>query len=825
MKQLILLLINLLIFILLPHKLISQQSGNKPEYIQIRRDHKCFASDHDFHTQVLAPEALKTLKSMNGAPHAKFEVVYHNFPENAKAAFQYAVDIWASLLYSPMTIKIDAYWEAMETAKLGNADPYRYYKNFGGAPEPNLYYPIALAEKLAHDELNATDEPEIVARFNSTKSDWYFGTDGKTPNGTYDFATVVLHELGHGLGFDGMLVAEENIGVWFSDFPYIFDMYLENGTGQSLINKQLFPNPSFKLYQQYTGNNLFFNSSIAALSNGGNKPKLYADENYLEGSNIYHLDEATYPAGNKDELMTPSFGRSQSVHNPGQLVLDMFAQMGWINTYITHLQIKDIESTTGTIPVKAVIKSDTNLVAGSFKLHYSFDNFVTPQVVNLTATGNLNEYSALISGTQTGQTISYYLAVTDGFSRIYTAPNKAPTNKYTFKIGTDITIPVIEHSSVVSVRVSDTKVAINATITDNLGIFSAYVEYSINDVAQPNISLARTGDNIYSGDLLFTGGLQKTDVIKYRIVATDGAVIANTAYYPASGQNQFSVANILDAYENDFNVSSDDFALINFSVTTPTGFTNPALHTTHPYNDSPPTKSNPCIAQLKYPIKIRAKDQLMKFDEIVLVEPGKDGAPFGSEDFYDYVAVEGSSDGGNNWFLLDSGYDARRSNAWKQLYLSAIKDGDSQGVGKQENYESHLLNLKGLNDVFKVGDEIIIRFRLYPDLNDHGWGWTIDNILIQGKLAGIEDVDNNWVLQVYPNPVADNVWIYTTATITDATLTITDFLGKQVLLRNYKAYPNNSAEYFDVSHLPEGMYFVRLISGNHSFTKKLIVSR
>jgi len=80
-------------------------------------------------------------------------------------------------------------------------------------------------------------------------------------------------------------------------------------------------------------------------------------------------------------------------------------------------------------------------------------------------------------------------------------------------------------------------------------------------------------------------------------------------------------------------------------------------------------------------------------------------------------------------------------------------------------------------------------------------------------------------LQVYPNPVADNVWIYTTATITDATLTITDFLGKQVLLRNYKAYPNNSAEYFDVSHLPEGMYFVRLISGNHSFTKKLIVSR
>ena len=45
-------------------------------------------------------------------------------------------------------------------------------------------------------------EQDIITSFNSHAAvDWYFGTDGNTPSRRRDFVSVVLHEIGHGLGF------------------------------------------------------------------------------------------------------------------------------------------------------------------------------------------------------------------------------------------------------------------------------------------------------------------------------------------------------------------------------------------------------------------------------------------------------------------------------------------------------------------------------------------------------------------------------------------------------------------------------------------------
>ena len=35
--------------------------------------------------------------------------------------------------------------------------------------------------------------------------DWYFGTDGSTPFSQYDFVSVVMHEIAHGLNFAGSM--------------------------------------------------------------------------------------------------------------------------------------------------------------------------------------------------------------------------------------------------------------------------------------------------------------------------------------------------------------------------------------------------------------------------------------------------------------------------------------------------------------------------------------------------------------------------------------------------------------------------------------------
>ena len=59
----------------------------------------------------------------------------------------------------------------------------------------------ALADAIAGRDTYA-GRVDLTASFNSNdKVNWYYGTDGNTPSGQFDFVTVVLHELGHGLGF------------------------------------------------------------------------------------------------------------------------------------------------------------------------------------------------------------------------------------------------------------------------------------------------------------------------------------------------------------------------------------------------------------------------------------------------------------------------------------------------------------------------------------------------------------------------------------------------------------------------------------------------
>jgi hypothetical protein len=58
----------------------------------------------------------------------------------------------------------------------------------------------ATTNKLANTDHNP-GLADINATFSSSHPDWYFGTGDSTPINKIDFVSVVLHELGHGLGF------------------------------------------------------------------------------------------------------------------------------------------------------------------------------------------------------------------------------------------------------------------------------------------------------------------------------------------------------------------------------------------------------------------------------------------------------------------------------------------------------------------------------------------------------------------------------------------------------------------------------------------------
>jgi hypothetical protein len=262
------------------------------------------------------------------APGIDFNVIYHGFTPEAQAAFQFAVDIWATKLSSPIGVTIDATWMPLSTGLLGQAGPYNYFKDFAHAPRAGTYYPVALASSLAGVDLNPGN-PEIVAEFSSV-FDWYFGTDGRVPAGKTDFVSVVLHELGHGLGFTAGSKFTAGVGsfsVGSALLPKAFDPFIINGTAQRLT--QAFANSSTALGSQFTSNNLFLDGANTVAGAGGSRVKLYAPTTWETGSSISHLDDATYPAGNPNSLMTHALGRAESIHDPGSITMGLFKDIGW----------------------------------------------------------------------------------------------------------------------------------------------------------------------------------------------------------------------------------------------------------------------------------------------------------------------------------------------------------------------------------------------------------------------------------------------------------------------------------------------------------------
>lgn len=275
----------------------------------------------DMNTQVPPPEGFE----YGGERDVVISVTYTGFTAAAQTAFQYAVDIWASTLTSDVPIMVDAYWEDIGGGTLGYAGATNGFANFSGAPMSNTWYPSALADKLAGFDINPGFF-DIEAHFDSG-TNWYFGTDGNPGFSQFDFVSVVLHELGHGLGFSGSADYAGGFGyIGFGGDPDIYDVFVENGGGTSILN---YGDGTMSLGTQLTGGNLYFSGTGTNAANGGNPAELYAPGTWSGGSSYSHLDENAFPAGNANSLMTPFIGQNEAVHSPGAITVGMLEDIGW----------------------------------------------------------------------------------------------------------------------------------------------------------------------------------------------------------------------------------------------------------------------------------------------------------------------------------------------------------------------------------------------------------------------------------------------------------------------------------------------------------------
>src|SRR5262245_39926311 len=147
--------------------------------------------------------------------------------------FQEAANVWGSLLPSAVVIRVRAQFNPQSCTAtsgiLGSAGPVGIVSDFPGALFPATWYHVALANRLAGvDNLPASDD--INAIFNSSVGSptcltvgWYYGFDHN--EGTkLDLLPVVLHELGHGLGFSTPTSGAS--GNFNGGLPGVYDRFL-----------------------------------------------------------------------------------------------------------------------------------------------------------------------------------------------------------------------------------------------------------------------------------------------------------------------------------------------------------------------------------------------------------------------------------------------------------------------------------------------------------------------------------------------------------------------------------------------------------------------
>mgnify|MGYP001057300012 CR=1 FL=1 len=800
----------------------------------------CPIGKHDGKHYHLTPPLGFLRRARTQSKKSNIEVTYNGFSPEAQAAFQFAVEIWETLLPSPVTIRVNANCSRLAPGLLGAAGPTIYEINFKNAPLRNVWYPIALAEKIAGENLN-DEAPDISANFNNSIN-WYFGTDGNPGNDEVDLVSVVLHELGHGLGlapFREYNNSDKTFSLGFNGAPDTYSYHLVDGNSNSLRDTTFYPPNSTELGTAVTNNSLFFSGlTTNTAANNATGSKIYAPAEFVVGSSLAHLDDIYINTPNT--LMTSGISFGEAQHDPGPIVVAMLNDMGWRTTRLTVSDtIRSTETAAANYPVKFSIDSDTTYQVSEIKFFYSLDSMKTPIALTPTATGVTNEFMVTIPGVSDGNLVAYYAEVTDDAGRVIQSPSQATDfNAYFFFfVGPDNVPPTLTHTPLTSVAATADSAVFSAESTDIFGLSSVQVIYSINGVNQPPIDMTVGTDfdlNRYTGVMRFNRGqLRNEDVINYSIVATDNSGTQNTTTLPTTGTYKIEVKGLKapqSKYQTDFNdiaTVTDDFIGNNFSIRLEPGFSDGAIHSDHPYlvGSGVNNQSN-FVYQLRVPIIVNAQrdDAWMRFDEVILVEPGEPNANFGSLQFYDYFIVEGSIDGGNTWTQLGNGYDAGANLTWESFYFTALSGDNSAAQGNSNLFKPRFYNLR---DVFNAGATVAIRFRLFSDRVAYGWGVALDNLNIQDGVVGIEEfiAVNSTQLKMFPNPNSGQFNLQATFKKPVETLpvSLTNLQGQQVYRTTFKNVGKQFSGQMKPGQLTPGVYFVNLHLGNYRLTKKIMI--
>ncbi len=148
--------------------------------------------------------------------------------------FRRAGNIWSTVINSDVEIVINGQFDpqacSMMGSVLGSAGALTIHADFANAPIADTWYSQALANSISGVDLDPATS-DINMTFNSDidtgcsgATGWYYGLDGAAPPDRISLLPVVLHEMGHGLGFQTF--TSNSTGAFFAARPDIWTEFL-----------------------------------------------------------------------------------------------------------------------------------------------------------------------------------------------------------------------------------------------------------------------------------------------------------------------------------------------------------------------------------------------------------------------------------------------------------------------------------------------------------------------------------------------------------------------------------------------------------------------
>ena len=261
--------------------------------------------------------------------------------EARRNAFRVALDLFEIWLVGDNTVRVEAsFRDDLGPDFLAVASPADFIYD---TSDPQVWFPIALAENLLGQEINGSTEADVEITFNENYN-FYYGLSLELleleelfPDLIPDtFILVAVHEIIHGLGF--LDSVNSNDGSFLYEIPGIYDVNLYSERDEELLitlsNSQRLEAITSGAGLLWDGTSKGENSySCAQLvgevdevkARGGvdfyGRPLLYAPSPYKSGSSVSHF----YPTGNNDDIMNPNYAPLTFI----DLTFGVLRDIGW----------------------------------------------------------------------------------------------------------------------------------------------------------------------------------------------------------------------------------------------------------------------------------------------------------------------------------------------------------------------------------------------------------------------------------------------------------------------------------------------------------------